>query len=539
MPTRVRRQRGGCDLESALRRLPLAAGGDRPLRVVVFCDPAAPDGLVQAVRQAFPAARLLVREAQGLTRRDRVLRRNGPVDLVVVLASAPAARHRHQLRELMPHLAPDGMYVVDRTAVGPGRDLESRLARHGALVSRVWADERLVGVVKGPETLLKLRHAEATRLVNSRPGDLAATELAVLPGGVLPPPPRVAVHGAGGRGLDAEMRYPPLQLRRYDGDLTVVAGSVAHADGVLLPDSFRWHLTDRLSHGRLVDVRGRFARLKGDSLPPPDRLAGAYYHFDYVNTGHYGHLMTEALSKLWGWESAKAADPELKLLTRTHPRYAGTDRVPPDIELLTRFGVDPDDIVRVDGPVRVGTLVAAAPMWHNQEPFYAHPRIAEVWDRLRERMAEPDRTTSERIFVTRREGGRPCRNVDAVEAVFADAGFEIVRPGGLSQPEQAAVFAGARVVAGFAGTGMFNLAYAHRAEHVIVLSQESYDARNEHLFAAVHGATIDYFFSPAEIAHPEGDWSYEAFQSPWSFDFDRLGSALEALLRSHGAGTGK
>ncbi len=94
-------------------------------------------------------------------------------------------------------------------------------------------------------------------------------------------------------------------------------------------------------------------------------------------------------------------------------------------------------------------------------------------------------------------------------------------------------------MAGFAGTGMFNLAYSHRVEQVIVLSQESYDARNEHLFAAVHGAAIDYFFSPAEITHPEGGWSYEAFQSPWSFDFDRLGPAFAALLHSHGAGTGR
>ncbi|MFA6576845.1 MAG: glycosyltransferase 61 family protein [Nocardioides sp.] len=527
-------------LAAALRRLPLPVRGERPPLVAVFCGPDGRDSPeVRAVRRAFPEARLLVRDARWLAQRDRILRRNGPVDLVVVLSPASPAQHRRQLRDLVPHLVPGGMYVVDRRAIDAGRDLETTLAPRG-LVSRVWSDERLVGVVKGPETLLKLRHEEATQLVNRRAGDLTATELAVLPGGVLPPPPRVVVHGGGGQGLDAEMRYPPLQLRRYTGDLTLTPGALVYADGVLLPDSFRWHLADRLDHPRLVDVRGGFARPKQGrkgqlpNLPQADRLTGAYYHFDYVNTGHYGHLMTEALSKLWGWETAKAADPDLKLLSRTHPRYAGTGRVPPDIELLTRYGVDPADIVRVDGPVKVGTLVAAAPMWHNQDPFYAHPGITEVWDRLREGMVQPDRVASERIFVSRREGGRPCRNVEAVEALFADAGFEIVLPGGLSQPEQAAVFAGARVVAGFAGTGMFNLAYAHRAEQVIVLSQESYDARNEHLFAAVHGAAIAYFFSPAEIAHPEGGWSYEAFQSPWSFDFDRNGAALDALLRDRG-----
>ena len=520
-----RRADGG--LATALRDLPLPVPSGRPLRVVVF-GPDGPDSPgARAVRRALPDAHVVVREAPGIAGRDGVLRRNGPVDLVVVLQPAPADRQARQLRALVPHLVPGGMYVVDRRAVSPTGRLEDRLRPRG-VVSRVWSDDRLVGVVKGPETLLKLRHDEATEIINTRPGDLTATELAVLPGGVLAPPP-VTVHGHGGAGLDAELRYPPLPLRRYDGDIAVATGSLAYADGVLLPDSFRWHLADQLAHARLADVRGGFGRPKDD--PPTERLTGSYYHFDYVNTGHYGHLMTEALSKLWGWETAKAADPGLKLLSRTHPRYVGTDRVPPDIELLTRFGVDPDDIVRVDGPVRVGTLVAAAPMWHNQDPFYAHPDIAGIWDRLRERMVEPGRETPERIFVTRHEGGRPCRNVDAVEELFAGAGFSIVHPVGLSQPEQATLFARARVVAGFAGTGMFNLAYAHRAEQVIVLSQESYDARNEHLFAAVHGAAIDYFFSPAEIAHPQGGWSYEAFQSPWSFELDRHGAALGALLR--------
>jgi capsular polysaccharide biosynthesis protein len=530
LPPRVRTQRWDRHLVTALERLPLSSPQDRRLRIVVFCAPDGADGPdVRALRRAYLGARVRVRAVEGTALRDRVLRRLGPVDLVVVSAPARASRHLRQLRELLPHVSPGGMYVVDRRAVasGPG-DLDAGLAKGGALIARVWSDERLVGVVKRRETFLKLRHAGATRLINRRPGDLSATELALLPGGVLTAP-RVTIHGTAPSALDTDLPYPQLRLRRYEGDIAVASGSIAYADAVVLPDSFRWHLARELTHPRLVDVRGRFARPKED--PPTRRLAGAYYHFDYVNTGHYGHLMTEALSKLWGWEIAKAADPDLKLLSRTHPRDVGTDRAPPDLELLTRFGVDPHDIVRVDGPVRVDTLVAATPMWHNQDPIYVHPEITEVWDRLRERMVEPAAHSPELIFVTRSGGARACRNLADVERVFADAGFAVVHPGGMTLPQQATLFAGARVVAGFAGTGMFNLAYAHAAQHVVVLSQDSYDARNEHLFAAAHGAAIDYFFSPADIAHPAGGWSYEAFHSPWSFDFDRHGDALDALLR--------
>lgn len=401
----------------------------------------------------------------------------------------------------MLRLSRGGVYVVDRMAVIPGgRDLVDELtalsphlgrprremqglgARQRQLartLSRVWVDDRLVG--------------------------------------------------------DAEMGYPPLPLRRYVGEITLGPGGLAIADGVVLPDSFRWHLAKQLRHPALEDLAPHAAR----PWQPPGgpHLKGSYYHFDYANSGHYGHLMTEAVAKLWGWPQAKAADPDLKLLSRVNPRDVGRNVVPPDIDVLVGFGVDPDDIVRVHGWVTVDTLVAAAPMWHNHEPFHAHPDLAGIWERLRSGLVHSDVAAAPRIFVSRREGHRRCHNVEEVEAEFRAAGFRIILPGALSRAEQAAVFSGARVVAGFAGTGMFNLAYSHQVEQVILLSQDAYDARNEHLFAAVHGSAIDYLWSPADISHPAGGRSYEAFQSPWSFDFERnraaLHDAIDGLDRVH------
>ena len=34
--------------------------------------------------------------------------------------------------------------------------------------------------------------------------------------------------------------------------------------------------------------------------------------------------MTEAVSKLWGWDAAKAEDPDLKMLCREHPKRPGS-----------------------------------------------------------------------------------------------------------------------------------------------------------------------------------------------------------------------
>ncbi len=132
--------------------------------------------------------------------------------------------------------------------------------------------------------------------------------------------------------------------------------------------------------------------------------------------------------------------------------------------------------------------------------------------------------------MTRREGKRGCSNFPEVEALFAAHGFEIVTPEKLSIPEQAAMFAGARVVAGFGGAGMFNLAYAEALETVIVLDQWAYQARNEHLYAAVHQARLHCFWSRPDKDHPPGGFSYRAHQSRWTFDFHSNGEQLRGLL---------
>ena len=70
-----------------------------------------------------------------------------------------------------------------------------------------------------------------------------------------------------------------------------------------------------------------------------------------------------------------------------------------------------------------------------------------------------------------------------------------------------ATFREARVVAGFGGSAMFNLMYAENLEGVILLNQEAYIARNEHLFTSLTGGEVHYFWSRPDVEHPEGGFS--------------------------------
>lgn len=200
--------------------------------------------------------------------------------------------------------------------------------------------------------------------------------------------------------------------------------------------------------------------------------------------------------------------------------------------LFQAYGIAAEDIVWVDEPVWLESVVAATPMWHNAIPHYVHPDLRSVWERLRTSLADPAGGLSERIFVSRRTKNRVCRNAGAVESYFAARGFTVIQPELYDLGQQAAIFADARVVAGFGGSGMFNLLYTTQLDTLILLNQEAYTARNEHLYASLLGGDVHYFWSRPDTPHPAGGWSEEAYYSDWEFDFARNSSDLDAVLDS-------
>lgn len=175
-------------------------------------------------------------------------------------------------------------------------------------------------------------------------------------------------------------------------------------------------------------------------------------------------------------------------------------------------------------------------MWHNHAPHWAHPEIRDrVWKPMTDRLARGRSGRGSRLFVSRRADTRhrPCRNVADVESFFADRGFAVVRPEDNALSDQAAMFRDAEVVAGFGGSGMFNVMHCRNLRRMIVLSHEAYTARNEQLYAAVLGSDIEYFWSPADLRHA-GEWSDQAFKSGWEFDFARNSAALRATVADLG-----
>jgi capsular polysaccharide biosynthesis protein len=553
--------------EAAVRRGRTRAPGDREL----FAD------LDQLLAAATPAAAVAVLHDGDAGLADLITATHPELRTLPVLVTGPAAtvhvtlaahgrfllilddvrdaRLRAELfRECFWHLAAEGQYVVrnfrnGRGTVGvkpvgrmikrlaePAEPLAAKIPpqprfdsdRLAAAMGPVVVTGRHLRVTNTRAALPVIREEEAAEFLAIRGPD-AGRVLRTLP--AVEFDSRCTLHTSlAGPDLRMPERYevPALGLREYH-DVVCAQEQVALLGHVALPDSYRHIARPRLNSRPLPLVAPRFAVTRRP-LKEPVPLAGEYYYLDNEHRGHFGHVMTELLSKLWAWPELKLERPGLKALVALNRRREMAEW---EYTLLEAAGIAREEVTVVRRPALVQTLIAAAPML--SMPEYVHPDISQVWRRMGDslvRRASPQ-DHPERIFCSRRPGKRNCNNTREVEELFSRNGFSIVFPEDYSLPDQVALFRTAQVVAGFAGSALFNLCWSVEPKRVIAHATESYTARNEYLIAAVLGHELHFITSVPDISHPaKGPRSRKAFRSDFTFDLDREGRTVEAILRS-------
>lgn len=494
--------------------------------------------LERELRRRLPASTTIALSG-GPQRQHLALAEAGPVDLVVDTSADRRLRH---FRTCFFHLRPGGSYLVvdgagelgpeagplgrvlnqaGRAPPGPlrafkvpPRTSDRRALRDHVRVRAEGPD--LVLTHDLPDVVVELREEEGSELLPRLPGGHRVRQ--VLAGDAPPLP---------------EVREGPVPRRKYAGlglsrvplslrdcrDVVVAPYQVVLAGRIALPDTFRHNQSRRLRNKALASVGPRHSV---PVVPVPaqiPRLEGTYLHLDDEARGHFGHLLTETVARVWAWPEALAVDADARVLvcgTHKRPALLGYE-----LEVYAACGIPPDRVVLVDGPTRVERLVSGTPMFCN--PHYVHPAIAGTWDAVGDRLAacaEP-RAWPRRIFVTRREAKRRCHNAEEVEAQFLAHGFEVVHPEDHPLGDQVRMFRDAEVVAGFGGSGLFQLAFVPTPLRVIEVVSDAYHARNELLIAAVRRHRIDTVVCRADEP---------TMQSPFRYDDAREGPFLRETL---------
>ncbi len=554
MGRRTRSETTGSGLPALVRRV---VEVDRPRIAVVGARRA--QRVVAELRQALPHAQVIgVRPTAPPHRRHSRLAAHGPLDLLID-ATGGSEVSADLLRWGFLHLRAGGSSVVldasplHRRSVASGAfwqaltDVVSRRAIAPAYErsrEMEWSNlAAAIGrVAVGPRHVVLTNRLPAVALLRDRELQGVARRRA-------DPAIRVQVHerrslftsravlgestSRDERRMPATYRVPALHVHEYR-DVVCVPKQLVLKDNLVLPDSFRHPGYLWLTNRSLRPI----TRLFGEAQPTPSRrLEGSFFHLDGEVRHHFGHVMTEHLSRLWAWPAAKAADPGLRaLVSRAHGRAELPEW---QLALYEAAGVARHDLVTVREPVVVDRLFAATPMF--SMPSYAHPGIAEVWDRIGATLeaGAGAGTTHDRIFVTRGPGlKRWCHETLELERIFRENGYAVIRPERLPIARQVQLFRRAEAVAGFAGSGMFSLMFATDPKPVLVIRSTGYTASNEYLIASVRGHRLETLTGRPDVERTRGvgqawptDWDNRdpASHAAFHVDLDAAHAGLEAL----------
>jgi capsular polysaccharide biosynthesis protein len=317
---------------------------------------------------------------------------------------------------------------------------------------------------------------------------------------------------------------PDLYLREYDSAL-VMPRQVAVQRGLVLPESFTTVEDHRQRNAALENVGVDFVRSPLAGVEPV-ALPGRWFHLDNHQLWHFGHAVTEQISHLWGWQRARAADPGLRALVCSETDELTTWQR----DLLEAGGVRPDEVHVTSAAVQVETLVGCTPMF--SRPAFVHPRMLETYDQVGERLSARAGAGPwpEKVFLGRRSTKRACLNAGQLVAEFTAAGFEVVHPEDHPLADQVELVRRARVVAGFAGSAMFHVAFTGGPRHVVLVSSESYPAHNEYLMSALLGHRLDLVLCEPEVPRVEGRFTRESFHSDFTYRPEREGVFLRSVL---------
>jgi capsular polysaccharide biosynthesis protein len=501
--------------------------------------------LAERLARALPDATVTVLDVgDGMDAVHLALTAGRPWDLVLDVAAGKGAAGRWPV--LLHHLRRGGSLAVrlpgrppslERSVAAvatarragldppsPGRDPrenpERDLAALAASVDGLRIADGWLRATNTVDTLAKVREADGDAFLAARPA--AGRTLSTLPG--LRYTSRCVLRSSVPVDLPTSYDAPAVSLREYPR-ATCLGRQAAYGDGFVLPESYRHPFKRRLRNVAFAEWAPRFVRAPA---APSARLDGPAYLLDTYVRGHFGHALTDQVGHLWGWRPALERHPDLRALLFTRP---GETLAAWEWDLLAAGGVQADRVVIAQEPTTVDVLVASSPMFGM--PAYVHPAIATTYAEVGTGLAArsgADRPAPLRLFCSRRPGKRTCHNAAEVEALFAAHGFTVLFPEDHPLPEQVRMVREADVVAGFAGSGMFQIAFAGGPKHVIVVGSESYTASNEYLISSVVGHRLDLVLCRPDVPQEAPHFSNASYQSDFTYDDRREGGFLRRVL---------
>jgi capsular polysaccharide biosynthesis protein len=289
----------------------------------------------------------------------------------------------------------------------------------------------------------------------------------------------------GRRAADLSSRLDPKLpalgvLELPDGAVVSQDGWVYDRRGRLVCELswFGRHWDDARKHGQLRRRPRRLERLAGRTLTLGTTWGAAFGHFE-----------TDALGRLAIVERAGFTIGDFDHVLVPAPRSPAAQT------LLDRVGVAPERLrILIDVSAYIADELFA-PSYPGARRLYS-PVIVDYLRGL----TRPSRSPHRKLYVTRRGHGRDLVNVDEVEGLVRDFGFEVYDPGKSS--DQASDFAEAAVVVGPSGSGLQNVVFCAPGTTVVELFSDAHVYAYHATLAQAAGLRYGYVLGESEEEPP-------------------------------------
>ncbi len=237
-----------------------------------------------------------------------------------------------------------------------------------------------------------------------------------------------------------------------------VRGAIYSADGKLQPLSQR---RPAGSPGPRICIDPRMIEVSDPAIAGAERVGGrTLYLGNFMN--HYGHFLTEFLSRLWILEEDAGFDCFV-----AYPSTANRGRyLPKDFhrDLCGQVGLDLERLKILHAPARFAELVVPEQLWILNTQV--NGRLRGLYERIAQAHRNGD--PAGRVFLSRSPRvDQRLANTSQIERVFAGFGFSVVYPEELAMSDQLRLYANCEILAGLSGSGMHNALFCPPGTPVI------------------------------------------------------------------------
>lgn len=330
--------------------------------------------------------------------------------------------------------------------------------------------------------------------------------------------PRAPLVVAGG---DPQLRFdddplPPIELRcaKVARALCVRRGVVVDMDtGRVLPDIFR-RQPPVLPRTADLDLSGLGidADVDWDSVPVQAKAEAGFYA-DSWHQG-YGHVLLEGLSRCWALGQVGVNSGVVVAHKAARSTYW---------PWFSALGVDAGRLRSTrKGPLQIDNLLVPSQSYVVDRG--TSPRFPELTRRIAQSMGTA--SGCDRLFVSRRDAPkRQLENEGEIEAMFQAKGFRIFHPEEHTIEEQVRAFAGASLVAGPVGSGLYSVAFSKPSTRLIVLAPDDFFTRNDLILAGARDHAPVFAFGRGA-----GQGRQRGMFADWYLDPAIASKALEGIL---------